>query len=269
MVTPHLTQSSKIVSHNFMSPRSKSLGPVIAVYRQRPLSWVDLFTWGLLGVVAVLFPLVYGYFRQRYAYTHFGPVAATIWSRPWYLLAIIALFAFIALAIYRLRFTRRFVAVHKQGLRLALSDRRTLRWSEIAGIASSTTQYQFLGLSLRTRYNAKLFPNIGKPIRFDNSLQNLPELLTYIKAQLYPRLSTLLQTNFIEGKWLHFGPISIQRQTIQILDQQYSWSQVEQISVNAGYLVINTNPNSRHHFPVAKIPNIEILLQIIQHEVKA
>jgi hypothetical protein len=252
-----------------MSSRSKSLGPIIAVYRQRPLSWVDLFTWGLLGVVAVLVPLGYGYIRRQFAYTHYGPVAAMIWSRPWYLLAIFALFAFIALALYRLRFTRRFIAVHKQGLRLALSDRRSLRYSEIAGIASSATQYQFLGLSLRTRYFAKLFPNIGKPIRLDDSLQNLPELLTYLKAQMYPRLSTLLRSNFSEGKWLHFGPISIQRQMIQILNKQYTWSQIEQISVDRGKLIINTNPHSRYTLPVARIPNIEILLQIIQHEVKA
>jgi hypothetical protein len=95
-----------------MSRRSKSLGPIIAVYRQRPLSWIDIFTWGFLGVVAVLVPLVYGFFRRRYAYTHYGPVAAMIWSRPWYLLALIALFAFIALTLYRLRRTRRFIAVH-------------------------------------------------------------------------------------------------------------------------------------------------------------
>jgi hypothetical protein len=223
----------------------------------------------VLGIVAVLLPLLYGFFRRRYAYTNFGPVAATLWSRPWYVLAIIALIAFFILAIYRLLLTRRFVAVYKHGVRLALSEPKTLLWTEIAGIASSTTQHQFLGRSLRTRYYAKLYPNLGKPIHLDNSLQDLPELLTYIKAQLYPRISSVLQSDFNQGKWLHFGPISIQQKTIQIHKKRFAWSEIEHISVNRGKLIIQTNPDSRNTIPVAMIPNIEILLQIIQQEVKA
>lgn len=251
-----------------MPRRAKPLGPIIAVYRQRPLRWFDLLTWGVLGTFAVLFPLAYGNYRAYYGYTHFGPVAATFWSRPWYLLAILALISFIILSIIRLRASRRYIAVHRNGLRLVLETRKTLRWSEIAGIASSITQYQFLGIHLYNRYNAMLYPNIGKPIRLDNALQNHPEFLTYIKAKLYPRLVPLLEKNFSKGQWLHFGTISIQRKMIQLGDQQYQWSQVEQITINSGYLLINFDNQSRHRIPVYKIPNVEILLQLIQQEVK-
>lgn len=251
-----------------MPPQSNSLGPLLAYANHRPLRWFDFFTWVLLGIVAVLLPLLYGFYRQRYAYRNFGPVAAATWSRPWYILAIIALIAFLILAIYRLLLTRRFVAVYKHGIRLALSAQKVLRWNEIAAIACSITQYKFLGLPLRTNYRAKLYPNLGKPIHLDNSLQDLPELLTNIKAQLYPRITPTLRSDFNQGKWLHFGPISIQQWTIRIRKKQYSWSEIKNISVDRGKLITETNSNVRHTLQVAEIPNIEILLQIIQQEVK-
>jgi hypothetical protein len=199
---------------------------------------------------------------------NFGPVAATLWSRPWFVLAFTALFVFLILAIYRLLLTRRYVAVHKRGVRLGLSKQRTLLWAEIAGIATTSTQYQFFGRSMRTRNSAILYPNIGKSIHLDDSLQDLPNLLTHLKSQLYSRISPILQSDFNQGKWLHFGPISIQQNTIQIHKKQYIWSEVEQISVNRGKLIIKANPKSIHSLPVSKIPNIELLLQIIQQEVK-
>lgn len=252
-----------------MPPQSKSLGPLLAYARHRPLSWFDFFTWILLGIVAVLLPLLYGYYRQRYAYTNFGPVAATLWSRPWYILAIIALLAFIILAVYRLLLTRRFVAVHKHGIRLALSGKRVLHWKEVSGIASSTTQYQFLNKPLRTSYHARLYPNIGKSIQLDNSLQGLPEVLRHIKAQLYPHITPALQSDFKQGKWLHFGQISIQQRALQVHNKQYSWSEIENIAANRGKLIIETTLNTRHTVALGKIPNIEILLQLIHQEVKA
>lgn len=251
-----------------MPPQSKSLGPLLVYASHRPLRWFDFFTWVLLGTVAVLLPLLYGFYRQQYAYRNFGPVAAATWSRPWYILAITAIITFFILAIYRLLLTRRFVAVYKHGVKLALSGHKVLSWKEIAGIASSVTQYKFLGRPLRINYHAKLYPNLGKPIHLDNSLQGLPELLTHIKAKLYPRITPSLRSDFNQGKWLHFGPISIQQWTIRIRKKQYSWSEIENISVNRGKLIIETNSNIRHTLQVAEIPNIEILLQIIQHEVK-
>ncbi len=256
------------VSSKSMPSHSKSLGPLLALSRRHPLRWIDFFTWIALGIVSVLLPLLYGFYRRNNAYKNFGPVAATIWSRPWFVLALFALIVFLILAIYRLLLTRRFVAVHKRGVRLSLSKQKTLLWAEIAGIATNTTQYQFIGRSLITRHFALLYPNIGKPIHLDNSLQELPELLTLLKAKLYPRISPVLQSDFNQGKWLHFGPISIQQNIIQINKKQYAWSDVEHISVNRGKLNIYTNPETKHTLPVSKIPNIELLLQIIQQEVK-
>lgn len=251
-----------------MPSQSKSLGPLLAYSRHRPFRWIDFLIWIALGILAVLLPFLYGFYRRRYAYMNFGPVAATLWSRPWFLLALIALIVFLILVIYRFLISRRFVAVHKRGVRLSLSKQRTFLWAEIAGIATNTTQYQFFGRSLRTRHIAYLYPNLGKPIQLDNALQDLPELLTHLKARLYPRISPILHSDFNQGKWLHFGTIAIQQNNIQINKKQFEWSDVEHISVNKGKLIINTNPKSKHILPISKIPNIELLLQIIQQEVK-
>lgn len=222
----------------------------------------------LLGTLAVFCPLAYGIYRANHAYAHFGPVAATFWSRPWYLLSLLALFTFSILTLYRIRIARRFVAVHKNGLRLGLSHTKILSWEQIAGISTAITQDRFLGLPLHTSHRATLHPNVGKPIPLSPSLQRFPELITRIKASLYPRLLPGLRADFQTGKWLHFGAVSIQSQALRLQGRQIPWTQVKRITVQSGYLVVEVD-QSQNRFLTSQILNLELLLELIDLGVKA
>jgi len=225
----------------------------------------------LPGLCVVGLPLWYGFMRFRMAQAGYGPVAANLWSRPWYALAIVSLGIFIFVSIVRIRQTWRFVAVYDKGLRLSLKRKQSLRWEEIAGVSMETVRYHLAGIQLGSGYSGVLFPNRGKPIALPGAIQDLPELLTLIKARLYPRLLPHLQANLESGQWLYFGPLAIQKEGIQIsgasaFDRKRSvdWAQVERINILSGYLVVELSDKTTHKLPVSKIPNIELLLQLIQ-----
>jgi len=225
----------------------------------------------LPGSVAVFAPLIYGFSRYSYAIGQFGPVAAERWSRPWYILAVVAALIFLFAAIIRIRTSRHSIAVHQNGLRLLLGQEKYLLWEEIAGVSTQATRYHFLGISFDPNIQGVIYPNTGKPIHLNNAMQNLPELLTLLKAKLYPRLLPHLQTNLNNGQWLHFGPLAIQQKGIILIGrstprptQPIPWSHVTSVNVDSGFLVVELSDQPCLRLPVSKIPNIELLLQLIQ-----
>ena len=247
-------------------------GASIAVYRCRPLRRGELLGLLLLGGLAVLAPLAYGYARMQYAYTNYGPVAAKTWSQPWYWLGGLAALSFLTLLVIRLAITRRHIDVRQNGLILALSRRKFLPWVDLDGVASGVVQTHFLGFPLSTSHQAILYPSIGKRVRLDSSLENLPELLTRVKANLYPRVQPKLQGAFDAGQRLYFGPLAITKTNLRLETAEprrdLAWEQVQHISVQSGMLVIELEKDEKMRIPVQDIPNLELLLQIIQSGVK-
>jgi len=249
--------------------RDKSLGAQVSIYRGRMFprrgSWVALS----VGLLAIFAPLGYGLYRAQYANTYYGPVAARFWSRPWYLLAGCAAVLLAVWLLIRLARSRRYVAVHQNGVRVRLSRRQQYAWSSLAGVATGEVQVRFLGIPISNRFRAELYPAIGKPVRLDDSLENLPELLTQIKARLYPRLLRSMRQAFQDGERVYFGPLVIQQTELRLEEKDRSpltipWSQVRSVKVEAGMLVIDCDGNRRIRMPVARVPNLELLLQIIQ-----
>lgn len=219
----------------------------------------------LTGATATLLPLWYGYSLGKYGYTKYGPVAGQFWSRPWYLLSLVALLIFLIFVFVRIRQAHKSVTLFKSGLQFSFVQPRYLRWENISGIA-----VEIRGKS-PFRYRAWIFPGTGKPIHLPATTQDLPHLLTQIKAHLYPRLLPELQASFDAGKWLYFGPVSIQSTSIRIPVGAFRkpgpavpWSQVRSISVASGRLVVEFKQGPLLKLPVSMIPNVEILLQIIQ-----
>jgi hypothetical protein len=254
--------------------RLASLGAQVAVYRSRPLGWRDAFTVLVPGLLGVLAPYSYAVWMYDRTLQQHGPAAAEQWSRPWFWLAWAALGVFILLCTLRLLDLRRYAAVHARGVRLRPGILRThsLLWKQISGVALSVTQEVFLSSRGRAHLHAVIYPNQGSPIRLDERLQNLPELVSRLKASLYPRLLPDLKAGFQAGKWLYFGPLAIQAKALRLPHGKFAWEQVENLQVEAGYLAISWNEGSESarnvRIPISKIPNLELLIQIIREGVK-
>ena len=255
-------------NHQVHPNKTKGLGPVINIYRHRPIERRDIYIIALPGVLAVLIPLFYGYSRAVYARDTFGPAAVWNWSKSWYILSVAAMFVFATLIILRMQSSRRFIAVHANGLYLSLSNRQILFWDQIAGISSAFVKYDFMGVNIRSRYLATLYPNLGSPIRLDNTLKNFPELLSRIKAKLYSHLFPSLRENFQSGQWLYFGPIAIHKRGIKIKNKQFDWICLQSINIQLGSLIIDFEEGKSFRFPIIDIPNYELLIELINQRIE-
>jgi len=249
---------------------SESIGDLVATYRDRPLRWKDLVLTFIPGGLAVLTPLLYGILRQRYAQAYFGPTAAEIWSKPWFTLAAIALIAYLGLALRRLRRARQVVTVHKNGITIRLHKKKRFifNWNQLSGLACTTVQPTFLGRALKPRHRITIYPIQGNPISLNDRVPNIPGLVKRIKAKIYPHLLPTLRKNFSKGHPINFGPITFQQDSLLLRDKAIPWDHVTNINVRGGRLMVESHTNRPIKIPTGKIPNIELLIRLLQEGVE-
>lgn len=239
------------------------------MYRDLPLRWRDLFLLFIPGVLAVLAPFLYGLKRDMYARTYYGPVAAQAWSWPWYSLAMVSLIPILLLAIRRVRQAHRWVALHKNGVRIHWTRGKAhmLLWNQIEGLSCNTTEAVFLGRTQKTRYHLTLYSIRGKKIHIDDHIKDLSDLAQRIKAKIHPRLLPKMRAAFQRGETLHFGPVLIHQHAIHVREQDIPWEQISHLNVGSGKLVIEFQSKLPIRIPVGKIPNVELLIQVLQEGV--
>lgn len=236
--------------------------------------------WLVLGMLPLAAGLVFFY----YGYTNFGPVAAAAWSRPWLVWGEVftALIGLLALAGF-LR-SRPRVRVYAAGIDISGTDLllifrpRRLACVEIGGIAVQAVTYADESTSQNPRaapftaYRVVLFPKKSRPITLSGQsdgkrgIINIVELSTRLKAALYPRLHAELSAAFRQGQEVAFGPLLASRAGLRFRSsgQAIPWQNVQHVSVRGGYLVVELAPGREKRFSISKIPNPEILLQLIQ-----
>ena len=245
--------------------RKKSLGKLIQRYNARPLSWGGLLRLTLLGCLAVLGPLAYGLWQGQVIQAEHGIVAAQAASQDWYWLALGSVVVFGLLVVVRLAARRSFVAVHENGvaIRQTWGKVRILGWSAIAGLASEQSEQYFLGWRMGTRYRSTLTPTTGKPVHLPGGLEKTPELISQLKACLYPRLLLGLEASLQAEKSLYFGPLAISPRGLVCGSQRWSWEEVEYFDIQNGVLEIKTGPKRSLRYATGEIPNLELLLQLV------
>jgi hypothetical protein len=240
------------------------LGPLLAKYTTAAISGRYLWLLYGLGIISILAPLGYGLYRGLYARRYYGSAAVFIWSRPWLTLSVLALLIFIYLILTHGRRKRRYIALHKNGLRLSFSKGTDLKWSQIHGISVQETHNQFFTIPIGKRFRVVLYPGVGPAIKLHQDFEGLPELASRIKAAIYPRLSDELARDFQAGKWLYFGPLAVQKHFLDTGKRRIPWDSVKKIEVRQGVLTTRLEDGPILRTPVSAIPNFELLLENIR-----
>jgi hypothetical protein len=170
------------------------------------------------------------------------------------------------LAWRRVRATRRMVKIYQHGLRILGSGRRNraFLWRHLDGIATRHTRDHFLWIPTREHFQVTLHPHIGLPVRLDPRIPNLAELSARIKGKIYPRLLKEYREQRLAGKNLYFGPIVLGSTGLNMQKGNYPWEQITRIDVQHGTLIITLKDHHPQKISVGEIPNIELLIQIIQ-----
>lgn len=259
--------SNKIFPDVYIKKRP-SLGKPIATYRRAPLNWAGFFLLSSLGGVTILIPLFYGFKNYLYAYTNHGPIAAIYWSRTWYLLSILNLIIYcIVIAVIRAN-TRRKIILHQHGLLVNYHSNQEIYWDQIFGIGHGIIQPSFLNIRLPERNFAMLYLNDGTKIKIDPLVIDLNLLISQIKNQVLPIIAPFIEKDFTDGKWLEFGSIQLNNKEIRILGRDISWSNIKNLVVQDGYLVVGLTNKPNIYIQINKIPNIELVLRIAKAGVK-
>jgi hypothetical protein len=96
--------------------KKPDLGTPIISYYVKQLLWKDLLREFLPLLLAVLAPVFYGFWRTLYGYSNFGPAAAAVWGRNWFLLGGLLLIIVLFYTINRLKKAHTWVKVFRWGL---------------------------------------------------------------------------------------------------------------------------------------------------------
>lgn len=260
-----------------------------AIYYGPTIKRRDRWLLALTGVMFILIPVGQGTLRAYNGYSRYGPAAASSWSLPWFMVAGVAFLAWLLLMIQLVRRSQYGVLLYRNGLRFGAVERShkhaatpLLPWEKVRGIAveliASTKDKPPIHKATLFLEDRKIhlaearsdwgaMANLFGPAR----IENLPELITRLKAHLYPRLFPSLRSSLLSGEELSFGPLAVHRQHILLKTKSSDpipWTKVRQVTIQSGYLVVelerSPQSRSRMRVPVSKIPNLELLLKLIE-----
>lgn len=243
-----------------------SMNRPVKVFKGYPLRWRDLFFLFVPSAALIFTSVGYGIWRGYYGYSKFGPTAAYAWSWPWLTLAAFCTLLLLLYALKRINIAHKFILLREKSLQIHLSPFKdmTFTWPQISGIAFEIKQSQFLGFTFRSKKTAKIYHHLGHPIKFGDELQGLIILIQEIKRRLYPRVWSAIQNDLKKGLWINFGEISLHRESLEIQKVRYPWERVKRVSVKSGSVVVELTDNHRLSLATSRIPNIEILFQLIE-----
>jgi hypothetical protein len=254
-------------------------GPLIDSFSPPPLKRGRFLLLSGSGLALALLLLGYALHRLYFGYANYGPAAALSWSFPWFFAALLAAIAWLFLSARALIHSSRRISIHSLGLVVYFFHlSQVFPWEDISGISVDAASLPSKRYPHYIRYQSIITFSDGTFLRQQGSqngplrsadIQDLPALLSRLKAILYPRLLPRLSEQFQSGGWLDFGPLSIHTSGLRTGSPQQTipWSQVSRLTVQSGRLVVELTgvpKPSRLAIPVSRIPNLELLFQLIR-----
>jgi hypothetical protein len=259
------------------------LGELVASYHGQRFRWRDIYLLVIPGVIASIGLVGYGLWQIQKQASQVGTIQALNINQTWFILAYLIFMFFFAMTLVRIGDDLRFVSIHSHGLRWRLDGFhvRSMTWSDIEGIATSSFRDYFIKLPLREHYHAMFYPAHGKPVGLYDDLINLPELVTHLKAILYPSLLSRHKAALDSGDKLTFGSLILEKSGLHVLSKKLvtefspqmltqsslyfiPWSEVEQVTIQSGFLVVKSSSHGLLQIPISHIPNYELLYKLIE-----
>lgn len=241
------------------------MGKLLSVYKGIGFglrTWIFI----LLPIsVAIILTLSFGTIIAWQNYLKYGPASALYQARPWYITATVLIFFLVPYFLYRLLYSLRRIYIFDEGIvyRNLILIRRRYHWLEIKGITSSARAITVYNKHIRTEPTGNVFPKTGKPIKLTNRFNNIPQIIQEIKSMLYPQIWPNMKSNYLSGKEIHFGQISISNKHLSISEKPLSWESIYRIRVETGDVLIELHDHNHIQVPVSEVLNLELFFQIV------
>ncbi len=243
---------------------NRSLGPLIAKFKDRQFSWVDIFTLFIPGFLAFAIPGGYAVYLAYYAYSNYGKAAAIYWVIPWATISVVAFIVFFILIIYRINLSKRYIAIYQNGVYASFRKKQSVSWDQISGISTEITQKRFLFFKSKLSYKAVIHTTSREKIRLHPKIEHISGFISRFKKIYYPVVTPIVEHNLFIGKNVNFGKVSIDRDCFIYGQNRFPWSTINQVTVRSGRLVVELTDHSKIKVTTSKIQNIELLLQLIK-----
>jgi hypothetical protein len=156
------------------------------------------------------------------------------------------------------------VALYEEGIAFrSMSGIRSWAWGDVAALYVAVAREA--GLFPRTRHHYALEHTSGQRASFDDRLEHVTELGSLLGHQIVARHYPGAAGRFNAGEPASFGPIRIDQRGIQLREKSAQWGGIEFISVRRGTFQIHAKDGTVSGLPVASIPNLDVLLLLLDH----
>lgn len=167
--------------------------------------------------------------------------------------------------------------MHRNGLIIHRAFRKDLmiRWNEVTALYVIQEKSSRQAHSYRTIAHIQTENNKRISLK-ESQVENLIHLVTQIKSSVYIHLLPRIMEKFKQGKVLSFGPLEIHKQYVSIKShligfslKHKKWNDIDYVTIRSGYMLIEIHSHKRIRIKVSKIPNLEILLSVMNQRTRA
>ncbi len=225
----------------------------------------------IVSLVGALLALLYGAYQAFWAYQSHGPAALGA-ELTWPVVIALVLFLFGLLAARAVSATRKKgIVLYEQGFAVrARKGPQAWRWEGVAALTTSVTRHYFGGFHTRTTHRYTLQNWRNEQLLLNDGYEKVEELAKSIEENIFPLLYHRAAEQYNAGQTLVFGPVAIAAGGVRIGKKIYPWTNVKEVSVHHGRVKISRKDGgwfSGASAEVASIPNLNVLLSIIQQVV--
>jgi hypothetical protein len=248
------------------------LGAPLSVY---PVGTFNRWGSAVLGVILIGgagLAFIYGIYDTYVQIAKYGPVMfSKAITAPLIIAGFLLLFGILA-GVNAYQNWNKSVVAYEKGL--AYSDNKgvqTWGWHEVEWFFISITKHYRNGIYVGTTYLYTLQKTDGSKLKLDNKFKKIESLGQIIGQKAAPLQYDKLLQKLRSGQTVVLGPIAISKDSITMGKKCYSWSEVEQVGIQKGYISIKKKGGgwfSGASSPVSAIPNLDALFAVVNQLVK-
>jgi hypothetical protein len=165
---------------------------------------------------------------------------------------------------YALLLWSRAVALYEGGIASrSLRGIRAWAWGDLVALYVAVTFEA--GLFPRTLHRYTIERTSGERASFDDSLEQVTELGALLGHHIVEWHYPGAAERFNAGEPVSFGEVRIDQDSILLRGAAVQWAAVEFVSVRRGYFQIHARDGTVRGLPVAAIPNLDVLLLLLDH----
>lgn len=269
-----------------MPTSNEELGQLVERYQAKPLSvsrWIFLLFLLLSPLIVISIKL------WEFLTNQLNRNILEIFQSNYPLLMSAYLLFLVALIALLLNYwhSKRFIEIYQHGVHWRFWGIKpaSLLWSQVEGIAVARLEFTFLGRPVSHQTRVMLYLFNRPPLLIDLRSPQIEKALDQLKNQYYLYLFPRLLENFNRGQTLSFGPVRVQQESFEFFKrlptvdfippsllksgkvQKIPWAKLNNLTVQRGFLVVQSGNLGTKRIPLSQIQNFELLLKIIEQGV--